>query len=265
VQRRRYALRLAYDGAAFRGFQKQPGLPSVQGALESALEALEPTLQRRGTIATAGRTDAGVHAQEQVVSFAAGGQIPPDRLRADLNQALPPGLLCWGAAEVPLRFHARFSAVEREYCYLVGTPAPEPLAGRCWSLPDPRAFPDTPPATALDAGAMGVALASILGEHDFRGFARPSEDAGGTVRRVTSAEVLAAPWAPLYAVRIAGTGFVRAMVRHLVGTAVAVGLGFLPASAVAEILARRERYRGVRAPGWGLTLTKVTYPSDPFA
>ncbi len=258
MEKRRHALLLAYDGAAFRGFQRQPGLPTIQEALESALGPLGQS----GRIDVAARTDAGVHALGQVVTFWARGAPEGAALRAAVNAATPPELMCVEAARVPPSTHARASARSRRYVYLLGAPAPEPLAGRAWSLPDERAVPGLT-APRIDAAAMREALALAVGEHDFFGFARPGEQRS-TVRSLLSAEVVAAEGQPLWAVVLNGRGFLRAMVRHLVGTAVAVGLGLAPPQRVAEILAARQRYRGVRAPAWGLTLASVEYQPPLF-
>ncbi len=255
MERRRYALRIAYDGGEFRGFQRQPGLATVEAALASALEAVGV----RSRLDVAARTDAGVHALAQVVSFSARAALDPEALRAAVNRATPSGLWCLQARAVDRGFHARASALSRRYVYLVGAPPPEPLARHAWRLPDERAFPGVR-APRLDGGAMRDALQHALGEHDFAGFARAGERRG-TVRTLLSAEVIEASWAPLHALVVEGRGFLRAMVRNLVGTAVAAGLGVAPPSRVAEILAARGRYRGVRAPGWGLTLAAVHYPA----
>jgi tRNA pseudouridine38-40 synthase len=254
VHRRFYALRLAYDGGRFRGFQRQPGLATVQGALEDALAAAGI----RATLAVAARTDAGVHALDQVVSFAVRAELAPAELRRRVNAALPEGIDCLDAFAVPGAFHARGSAVARTYVYLVGAPAPGALAPWAWSLPDPRAFPDLE-APSLDPAALRAALAPAVGEHDFAPFARPGEQRG-TVRTLLRAEVVSATWAPLHAIVLEGRGFLRAMVRNLVGTAVAAAVGRAPTMAIRDHLAAGGRYRGVRAPGWGLTLARVTYP-----
>jgi tRNA pseudouridine38-40 synthase len=106
---------------------------------------------------------------------------------------------------------------------------------------------------------MADSLTAAVGEHDFAGFARPGEQ-HGSVRTLLRADVEPATWAPLWTLTFEGRGFLRAQVRNLVGTAVTVGLGLAPVSRVAEILRDRGRYRGVRAPAWGLTLTRVSYP-----
>lgn len=254
MERRRYALRLLYEGGAFHGFQRQPGGPTVQAALGAALAGLGIDAR----LDVAARTDAGVHALSQVVSFSVRRALDPAELRAAVNRGTPPALVCLEARAVPPSFHARASATSRRYVYLVGLPAPEPLAPYAWSLPDPRAFPGPAPGR-LDADAMRRALLDAVGEHDFAGFARAGGPRG-TVRRLLSASVVEAAFGPLYALVLEGQGFVRAMVRNLAGTVVAVGLGLAPSSRVAELLEARGRYRGVRAPGRGLTLVEVSYP-----
>ena len=255
MERRRYALRLCYDGGRFRGFQRQPGLPTVEESLRAALArfGLNPHLE------VAARTDAGVHALGQVVTFAARADIDPAELRRAVNGATPEGIACIDAWRAPPGFHARASARSRTYVYLVGLPPPPGLERYAWTLPDDRAFPGVR-SDRLDVTAMGSALASAVGEHDFAGFARPGEQRG-TVRTLLRAEAAEASWAPLYALVLEGRGFLRAQVRNLVGTAVAIGLGLAPPSRIEELLLERGRYRGVRAPGWGLTLAAVSYPS----
>jgi tRNA pseudouridine38-40 synthase len=254
VERRFYALRLLYDGGRFRGFQRQPGLPTVQEALDDALLAAGI----RTTLQVAARTDAGVHALAQVVGFAVRAALDPEVLRRSLNAALPEGLLVLDAWRVPAGFHARSSALARTYVYLVGTPPPEVVRPYAWSLPDPRAFADLE-APTIDPGVLRAALAPAVGQHDFVAFARPGEQRG-TVRTLLSADVVSAEWAPLHAIVLEGKGFLRAMVRNLVGSAVAAAVGRAPPTVIRDLLAARGRYRGVRAPGWGLTLAAVRYP-----
>jgi tRNA pseudouridine38-40 synthase len=254
VERRRYALRLAYDGRAFRGFQRQPGLPTVQETLELALGSLGVT----GPLQVAARTDAGVSALDQVVGFSARLELDPVELRRAINGATPDSILCLAAARAPAHFHARASAESRRYVYLIGAPPPTEVAPWCWTLPDERAFPGLS-CGLPDASLMREALARAIGEHDFIGFARPG-DQRGSIRTLTSVEVIAATEAPLLAVVLEGRGFLRAMVRNLVGTAVAAGLGLVSTAVIRDLLVQRGRYRGVRAPGWGLTLARVSYP-----
>ncbi len=256
MERRFYGMQLWYEGGRFRGFQRQPGLPTVQQALEEALAAAGVC----APLAVAARTDAGVHALDQVVSFAVRAVLDPEALRRAVNAALPEGVAVrriWAARP---GFHARSSARSRTYAYLVGQDLPDGLRRYAWSLPDARAFPLG--HARLDPSAMQAALACALGDHDFTAFARPGGHRGAQ-RTLLRAEVVTASWAPLHAIVIEGTGFVRAMVRNLVGTAVTVGLGLAAPSTVAQLLLDGGRYRGVRAPGWGLTLAAVDYPLEP--
>jgi tRNA pseudouridine38-40 synthase len=267
VEKRRYALHVLYDGGSFRGFQRQPGLPTVQQSLEEALAHAGV----HATLEYAARTDAGVHAVAQVVTFAVREDLDPGDLRRTVNAATPPSLVCTHAARAPPRFHARASARARTYVYLFGWPPPPGLERYAWALPDRRAFPDVA-SPSVDLARAADALARVVGEHDFGGFARPGEhtarrgsDPRATVRTITRAEIVPATWAPFAAAVIEGHGFVRAMARHIVGAAVACAVGASRPDRISEILAHpAERYRGVRAPGWGLTLARVTYDTSPF-
>jgi tRNA pseudouridine38-40 synthase len=254
VERRFYAVEVAYEGGRFRGFQRQPGLPSVQAALEDALASLGI----RASLAVAARTDAGVHALRQIVSFAARVDVDPGELRRGLNAALPDGIVALAAHRLARPFHARGDALSRTYVYLVGAPVPECARAVAWNLPDPRAFPALE-RQEIEPEALRAAIARAVGTHDFRAFARPGEQRG-TVRTVMRAEVVSAEWAPLHAIVLEGRGFLRAMVRNLVGTAVTAAVGLAPADTITTLLSAGARYRGVRAPGWGLTLAEVRYP-----
>ncbi len=268
MEKRHYALRLMYEGAAFRGFQRQPGLPTVQECLEEALARIGI----HSALAYAARTDAGVHALAQVVTFTARTDLDPACLRRGVNAGTPPALVCLEATRASPVFHARASARSRTYVYLVGWPAPPELAPYAWSLPDARAFPDLG-APEVDLARARDALHRVVGEHDFGGLARPGEqtarrgvDPRATVRTIARADLVAASWAPLAAIVLEGHGFVRAMARNVVGAVVSAAVGAAPPERLSEILARPgERYRGVRAPGWGLTLAQVDYEQAPFA
>lgn len=267
VERHRYALRIAYEGHAFRGYQRQPGMVTVQGCIEEALTHMGISAR----LEVAARTDAGVHAIDQVVTFASRDPIDLPELRATLNSRTPPELICLDAIRIPADIHARASARSRTYVYLLGWPPPPELARYSWTLPDARAFPDmsTP---SPDLARAEAALSLVVGEHDFGGFARPGEQTArrrseprATVRRIISARIVSAPVRPLAAFVFEGHGFLRAMIRHLVGTVVSISLGYADPARVSEILeAPGVRYRGVRAPAWGLTLARVEYPTPLF-
>ena len=242
-------------------------MPTVQECLEEALAHIGV----RTRLEAAARTDAGVHALDQVVTFWARAILDPAELRAAINGRTPPGLVCLDAARVPDHVHARASARSRTYVYLVGWPAPPELAHYAWSLPDARAFPGLE-APRPDLDRARDALARIVGEHDFAGFARPGEqtarrrvDPRATVRTVLRAEMVPAVDAPLAAFVLEGRGFLRAMVRNVVGAVVSAAVGAAEPARISEILAvPHERHRGVRAPGWGLTLARVAYAPPLF-
>lgn len=257
------ALLCSYDGAAFRGFQRQPPFPTVQGALEDAFRALGHKVRIEGC----GRTDAGVHA-ERYVATVRGRELPdPAGLAERLAAVLPAGLVIGGAADVPMRFHARFSAVGKVYRYRVCTDpdAPEVRAARAWLLPDLRGFPMHPGPISIDAARARDALQCFTGRRDFSSVVHPGGE-GKRVRLLPRAE-LHEERPGLYALTLAAPGFLRHQVRNLVGVAIAHGLGAIDRGTV-ERLARAEgdRWRGARAPGHGLALADVIYRAgeDPF-
>lgn len=252
------ALTVAYDGAPFAGFARQDGPETVQGRLE---EALSTVLRTPVATVGAGRTDAGVHALGQVVSFEATGLEPPDAALARSIGALAgPDIAVREVRRARGGFSARHDAVAREYRYRIvtgGTP-PVFLARCAWH-----------PGRDLDVDAMRAGAAALIGEHDFRSFC-VAESAEGkrTVRRVDTLEFLAADdlGEPHLVVRVVGNAFLHSMVRVMVGSLVEVGRGAREAEWVAEALAARDRAAaGPTAPAHGLTLWGVEYPDAVWA
>ena len=253
-------LTLAYEGTAYVGWQRQTNGPSIQAALESAVRDVEggPV-----TLVGAGRTDAGVHALGQVASVRLTNPIPTDALGRALNATLPRDIRVVAAEEAPAAFHARFDAATKEYRYrlLHGTVA-SPFESRYgWFVGGP-----------LDHDRMAEAARALVGEHDFAAFQAAGSDTATTVRIVHALTVRRSPpeatpggvsWGqPLSLVDIRGSGFLRHMVRIIVGTLVEVGRGRRPPGAVGEALRSRDRAAaGPTAPGHGLFLVRVEYPS----
>jgi tRNA pseudouridine38-40 synthase len=241
-----YRLDLAYDGSGFRGYAANPGVRTVQGCLE---EALATVLRHPVETAVAGRTDAGVHARGQVVSFSLPETIDPVHLQRALNRLLAPEVVARALQEAPDGFDARRSALWRSYQYCIDDgPVPDPARRWiAWHV-----------AVPLDAAAMDRAARAFVGEHDFASLCRAVEG-GSTVRRV-----LEAAWHRpeegrlVYAVK--ARAFCHQMVRSMVALCVEVGRGRLPAEAVPGVLEARDRAaaRGV-APPHGLTLSEVEY------
>jgi tRNA pseudouridine38-40 synthase len=248
-------LTVSYDGAPFAGFARQPGLDTVQGRLEAALAtALRTPVETTG----AGRTDAGVHALGQVVSFEATGAEPetPALLRS-LNALVGDGIVVTEVRRAAPGFSARHSAVAREYRYrIVPGPVPPLFLKRCsWWVP-----------ATLDLRAMRAAAAGIVGEHDFRSFCvTASGDGMRTVRRIESIDIAPEHTLGEHAIiiRIVGNAFLHSMVRVIVGTLVEVGRGKQRPEWVADVLAAENRgAAGPTAPPEGLTLWHVTYPEE---
>jgi tRNA pseudouridine38-40 synthase len=249
----RIRIDLAYDGAGFAGFARQPGHRTVQGVLEDAIDKLAGSPVE---ITAAGRTDRGVHATAQTVH----GDIPPDaRLLRDLDRARDaldticgPEISIWRIRRASATFDARFSAVQRRYRYQIcDAAAMNPLWRHdTWHLGPPT----------LDAHAMELAGQHLLGEHDFSSFCRRRGD-GTAVRRIDVLTVRRQR-AALVVLAIAGKAFCHQMVRSVTGCLVAVGQGKRPPDWVGDVLAARDRQAAGRvAPPHGLTLVGVSYRS----
>ncbi len=240
-------LDLAYDGTDFHGYARQPGVRTVQGELE---DALAPFVSPLETV-VAGRTDRGVHADGQVVSFVTPGPVDLDRICRSLNRRLGPEIAVLGAAFVPDGFHARFSATGRAYRYrILDREAPDPFVARTTLH-----FP-----TRLDVDAMDRAMGAFVGEHDFASFCRNREG------KVTVREVRWAGWrrvGDIVELSIGASSFCHQMVRSIVALSLEVGRGRVAVDDVPAILAARDRARAKgAAPAHGLTLVGVGYPGE---
>ena len=247
---------VAYDGAPFHGFARQPGRPTVQGAVEDALATV---LRREVLTVGAGRTDAGVHALGQVVSFVADASelSDPTSIARSVNGLTPSAISVADARIAPASADARHSALSRAYRYRIsaGGPAPVLCAPLVWRL-----------TAGLDVDAMRAGAAFLEGEHDFRSFCvAPSAEGRRTVREIDRIAVLEQEVAgeSVISVEVAGRSFLHSMVRIVVGTLVAVGRGRRTPESVAEALEARDRAAaGETAPPQGLVLEAVRYPDD---
>jgi tRNA pseudouridine38-40 synthase len=244
----RVRLDVAYLGAGFHGFAAQPGVRTVGGALTGALER---TLRHTVELTCAGRTDSGVHARGQVVTFDARPDIDPPAVQRSVNKSLRPAIIVRSATVVAEDFDARRSATGRRYRYtVVNQPVPDPfLAATAWHVAPP-----------LDLRAMRLACDAFYGEHDFSSFCRrpPAEGASLTrrVRFVDWVEVADG----LLRFDIEATSFCQQMVRAIVGTMVDVGLGKRRAGEMSGILRAHDRSAaGQLAPPHGLCLWEVSY------
>lgn len=249
----RWALLLEYDGAPFVGWQRQATGLSVQAVLEAAASKLSADFPV--TTIVAGRTDAGVHAAGQVVEMTLGRDIEADRLLDALNYHLKPypvAVLC--AAPAPVGWNARFSAIQRVYCYRILNRRARPAlcAGRVWHV-----------AAPLDAAAMHQAARSLLGRHDFSSFRAAACQANSPLRTLDRLDVIRR--GELIEIWAEARSFLHHQVRNMAGTLRLVGDGSWPVALVGKVLAGRDRrLAGPTAPPDGLCLMEVRYPADPL-
>ncbi|MGE5359939.1 MAG: tRNA pseudouridine(38-40) synthase TruA [Bacteroidales bacterium] len=260
--RRTLKLTLAYDGTAFVGWQRQASGTSIQGLLEDGLARIEggPV-----TVIGAGRTDAGVHACGQVASAIVSLALDVNTLRRALNAVLPPDVRVLAVEERDDGFHARYWARAKTYRYLITTAAVvPPFEWRyCWQLPN-----------RLDVDRMTDAAIAFEGEHDFAAFRATGSSVKTSRRTVVSSRLqragetpsalrafssIAAP-ADYLAFQVTATGFLRHMVRAMVGTLVEIGLGRREVRSIAHALRSGDRAdAGPTAPACGLCLVHVDY------
>jgi len=240
-----YRVDFGYDGTGFRGFARQVGQRTVQGVLEDCLSRV---LGASVVTTGAGRTDAGVHAKHQVVSFEWSDALDATRLARSLNGMLAPEVVIGPISMMAGDFSARFSARWRQYRYMVlNAPLPDPLTRhRCWHIVD-----------ELDLAQMNDAAGRLVGEHDFASFCR-TPDSGSTTRRV-----LSATWTletPMSVFTITANAFCHQMVRSIVGLMIDIGRGRRRPEDIESVLAARDRSKASNmAPPHGLILWEVGY------
>lgn len=240
-----YRLDLAYDGSGFRGYARQDGQRTIQGELESALGTY-----LKSTVATsvAGRTDAGVHALGQVVSFEHEGDVDLVRLPRAINGIIGPEVSIMSVTIAPDDFNARFSATWRRYRYRIDTgKARDPLSRHiAWHA-----------ARALDLELMRETAVAFVGEHDFTAFCK-SVEGKSNVRRVTELTLVQSD--RFLDICIQASAFCHQMVRSIVGYLYDVGRGFSDGSQVRQVIEARDRSRvATVAPAHGLVLWEVGY------
>jgi tRNA pseudouridine38-40 synthase len=260
-------LTIAYDGAAYAGWQRQANALSVQEVVEEAFVPLVGEAAPRPQVAGASRTDAGVHAAGQVASVDLDLALDADAIGRALNARLPADIRVMRVDEARPGFHARFEARAKHYRYrIVTTGVLSPFArGFAWHRP-----------WALDVERMREAAAAVVGEHDFASFQGTGSAIEDTVRRLTRVSIatgdrLGIPGSAAgetsgpagggdIVIDVDGTGFLRHMVRILVGTLAEVGAGQRAAASMAAVLAARDRRAaGITAPAAGLVLVGVEY------
>ncbi len=240
-----YKIILAYNGSAFAGYQRQANERTVQGELEAALQRLS---WPGGSVRSAGRTDAGVHARGQVVSFKLNWEHSAEDLRNALNYYLPFDMAVQSVVKVPEDFHPRFDAIKRHYrynviCQEVRDPIREVFAWRVWP--------------ELVVERMNAAAQNLIGVHDFSAFGSPTSDGGSTIRELFSARWLVEADEARF--DISANAFLYHMVRRIVFVLVAIGQGDYPPDLISQSLEGREMPITGLAPAQGLVLEEVIY------
>ena len=247
-----YRLLIQYDGTDFHGWQIQAGLRTVQGELTRVLSLLEG---REVTIHGSGRTDAGVHAEGQVANFQLQREISAGKLRNAINGNLAGDLRVLRVDVVPDDFHARYSATGKTYCYRVVTgPVMSPFWLR-YAMQESR---------DLDLGRMRQCAKRFLGQHDWTAFSAAQSEVESRVRTITQLEIERGDdlrrRCELIEFTVSANGFLRYMVRSIVGTLMAVGRGEIDQQTVERAISEGDRSLvGPTAPAHGLTLVSVQY------
>lgn len=243
---RRIRMTLAYDGAGFHGWQAQPGLPTIQGTLEEIISGIEGEPVH---VAASGRTDAGVHAQAQVAAVTITNPIPIENFIRAVNRLLPPSIRLLAGELASPDFHPRFDAIAKTYEYrIVRSPVCSPFD---WPWVYHHPYP-------LDEDAMVGAARRLEGEHDFTVYAAADESDAmrpNKIRTILESRLERAGDRLIYRVR--GNGFLKHMVRNIVGTLIEVGRG----NVAPQSLPLVDKC-GSTAPAKGLTLMSVEYRTE---
>lgn len=254
---RNIKLVIAYDGTDYRGWQRQSEGTTIQGLIEAAIERLTGA---HSALNSAGRTDSGVHALGQVAAFRTQSDLSLDTIRRALNALLPPDVRVLDATEADRSFHPRYSALGKRYLYFIlVSQSPVLFVDRyVWHMP-----------YELDLDAMRSAASVLAGQRDFRAFMASGSSVKGTVRNMRELSIEEAPSVPFLGLNIEGSliriaveadGFLRHMVRNIVGTLVDVGQGQYGDAQVQDILNSLDRGRaGDTAPAKGLFMEQVYY------
>lgn len=241
----RYLITFSYDGSKYFGYQKQKGVNSVQEDLEKVLSLIN---NKPVSVCASGRTDAGVHANGQCAHFDIDINITPDKLKNALNGLLNGNIYVKSVVEVPDTFHARFDVKQKEYIYKINTGEYSPIyKDYIYQYCKP-----------LDVDSMKTAIKLFEGEHNFKSFTKANVETNNFARTIYSTAVTKDN--DIITIKFVGNGFMRYMVRNMVGFLIEIGEGKRNISDVNSVLLEEDRTKAGRtAPPEGLYLNKVTY------
>lgn len=241
-----YKLKISYDGTRYFGWERQPEKETIQGKIENVLSRMCNT---EVEITGAGRTDAGVHAKAMIANVHMETDKSDDEILEYMNQYLPDDIAITSVTKASERFHARYNAKGKTYCYTIFNGKVKPVFNRKYYT-----YIDT----KLDVDAMREATNYLIGEHDFKSFCGNPKMKKSTVREIKSIDIKTSK-GYIY-IYFTGTGFLQYMVRILVGTLLMVGRGEVSPKQIEEILEAKDRTKaGQTAPAKGLCLEKVYY------
>ena len=245
----RYFINFSYDGSKYNGYQKQPKVKTVQSEIEKALKQINSGKQI--SIYASGRTDAGVHAYNQKAHFDYSGDIPCNKIRQALNSLMPDDIYIKSICEVNDDFHARFDVKAKEYIYKINMGTYNPIEKDYVYQYNKK----------LDIPEMERALKYIEGTHDFRSFVKIDEEKDDYVRTIVQTSLIRdIKNVNQITISVLGTGFMRYMVRNIVGMLIEIGEGKYKSEDIIEILRAKDRTRaGKCAPACGLYLKDVYY------
>jgi tRNA pseudouridine38-40 synthase len=242
-----FKLIIEYDGSCYHGWQRQARERTIQGTIEGAIARLTG---EKVSLLGSGRTDAGVHALGQVANFRSASALSAEVVLRALNALLPDDIVVLDCSIVPAGFHARFDAREKTYCYsLLNRPSPAAVGRQYhWHIRHP-----------LNVPAMQAALTHLTGKHDFTSFQGAGSPRPHSIRSLTAAHI-ELPGDGRIDITVSANGFLKHMVRNIVGTLVAVGRGRIAAGDVPAIIEARDRAAApATAPACGLCLMGVRY------
>ncbi len=245
----RYLITFSYDGSRYKGYQKQPRVKTIQGEIEKVLKTINNN--EKIDINASGRTDAGVHALNQKAHFDMNNEIEPKKLKMAMNSLLPKDIYIKEMIEVKETFHARFNVKAKEYIYKINMGEYDPIEKDYVYQHSKK----------LDVVEMERALKYLEGTHDFKSFTKTDEEKDDFVRTIVQTNLIRdLKNVNKVTISFLGTGFLRYMVRNIVGTLIEIGEGKYKSEAMIDIIAAKDRRKaGITANPEGLYLKDVFY------